>query len=139
MCILQGARSFLLISKPVSPLPTLVLTVEQVEGSDLASSMPIAYELLCGGSSTRDDDGGACVVPSEEAEGECARRRALVDADPVATLRLAAWAQQQLETAAGVHGGGAVTAALNAVDPTLAGQLRAMLDSAAAPPPPQQQ
>jgi hypothetical protein len=100
----------------------------QVEGSDLAGSLPIAYELLTS-SSLREEDSGA-VVPSEEAEGECSRRKALVDADPVATLRLSAFAKQQLEVAAGVHGGG-LTAALNAMDCTLAGQLKAMLDSVA--------
>ena len=97
-----------------------------MEGSDLAGSLPIAYELLTF-SSLREEDSGA-VVPSEEAEGECNRRKALVDADPVATLRLSAFAKQQLETAGGVHGG-ALTAALNAMDGTLAGQLKAMLDS----------
>lgn len=54
-----------------------------------------------------------------------------VDADPVASLKLSAWAKQQLEAAAGVHGG-ALNAALGAMDASLAGQLRAMLDSAAA-------
>lgn len=99
----------------------------QVEGSDLAGSLPIAYEFLTS-STQREEDSGA-VVASEEAEGECNRRKALVDVDPVATLKLSAFAKQQLEVASGVHGGGALTAALNAMDGTLAGQLKAMLDS----------
>ena len=100
----------------------------QVEGSDLAGSLPIAYELLSS-SSGRDDDANA-VVPSEEAEGECNRRQQLVDADPVASLKLSAFAKQQMEAAAGVHGA-ALTAALNAMDSSMAGQLKAMLESAA--------
>lgn len=99
-----------------------------MEGSDLASSLPIAYELLSANAG-RDDD-AAAVVPSEEAEGESSRRRALVDADPVASLKLSAWAKQQLEAAAGVHGAAAFNAALGGMDASLAGQLRTMLDSA---------
>lgn len=64
-------------------------------------------------------------------EGECNRRSALVDADPVASLKLSAFAKQQMQVAAGVHGA-ALDAALNAMDSTLAGQLRAMLDSSGA-------
>ena len=76
------------------------------------------------------EDDAHAVVPSEEAAGESGRRQALVDADPVATLRLSAFAKQQVEAAAGVHGA-ALAAALSAMDASLAGQLRAMLDSAA--------
>ena len=102
----------------------------QVEGSDLAGSLPIAYGLLggrCGESGGNDVN---AAVPSEEAVGECERRQALVDVDPVANLKLSAFAKQQMEVAAGVHGG-ALQAALAAMDATLAGQLKAMLDSAA--------
>lgn len=77
---------------------------------------------------TQDGDDPNTVVPSEEAEGECNRRRALVDSDPVATLTLSAFTKQQLEAAGGVHGA-ALNAALNAMDPSLGGQLKAMLDS----------
>lgn len=107
------------------PLPPPPHPASQVEGSDLAGSLPISYELL---SASRDVDDAGAVVPSEEAEGESARRKSLVDADPVANLRLSAFAKQQLEVAAGVHGG-ALSAALNAMDGSLAGQLKAMLDS----------
>lgn len=103
--------------------------VPQVEGSDLAATVPISYQLLCSGAGRGEDDAHA-VVPSEEAAGESGRRQALVDADPVATLRLSAFAKQQVEAAAGVHGA-ALAAALSAMDASLAGQLRAMLDSAA--------
>lgn len=88
--------------------------------------MPIAYELL---SAARDADDPGAVVPSEEAEGESNRKKALVEGDPVANLTLSSWAKQQLQAAAGVHGA-TLTAALNAMDATMAGQLRAMLDSA---------
>lgn len=76
----------------------------------------------------QDGDDPNTVVPSEEAEGECNRKRSLVDADPVATLTLSAFAKQQLEAAGGVHGA-ALNAALNAMDPTLGGQLKLMLES----------
>lgn len=120
-----------------APVPALLERVElavthitsvwfEVEGSDLASSLPIAYELL---STARDVDDSSAVVPSEEAEGESNRRKALVESDPVASLQLSAFAKQQLEVAVGVHGT-ALNAALNAMDPTLGGQLKAMLDSA---------
>lgn len=100
-----------------------------MEGSDLAGSLPISYELLTGGGAGHDMDDAGAVVPSEEAEGESNRRKALVEADPVASLRLSAWAKQQLEAAAGAHGGDALSGALNAMDASLAGQLKAMLDS----------
>lgn len=98
-----------------------------MEGSDLAGGVAIEYELLAGGRA--GDDPGA-VVPSEEAAGESGRRQALVDQDPVARLKLSAWAKQQFEAAAAAHGG-ALQAALGGMDATLAGQLKAMLDSAA--------
>ena len=60
-------------------------------------------------------------VNSEEAEGEARRRKALSDADPVNLLWLSAFAKQQLDAAAGVHGP-ALNAALGALDPTLAEQ-----------------
>ncbi|KAL4857594.1 Importin-11 [Chlorella vulgaris] len=126
-----------------APLPPLLERVEliathitsvwfELEGSDLANTLPITYELLSGGrgSAAAVDDLHA-VVPSEEAVGECQRRQALVDADPVANLKLSVFAKQQMEVAAGVHGG-ALQAALGGMDATLAGQLKAMLDSAAA-------
>ena len=68
-------------------------------------------------------------VNSEEAEGEARRRKALSDADPVNLLWLSAFAKQQLDAAAGVHGP-ALNAALGALDPTLAEQLKAMVESA---------
>jgi hypothetical protein len=98
-----------------------------VEGSDLAGTLPLEYELLAGG---RGGDDPGAVVPSEEAAGESGRRQALVEQDPVLRLQLSAWAKQQFEAAAAAHGG-ALQAALGAMDATLAGQLRAMLDSAA--------
>ncbi len=76
----------------------------------------------------QDGDDPNTVVPSEEAEGECNRKKALVDADPVANLTLSAFAKQQLEAAGSVHGV-ALNAALNAMDPSLGGQLKSMLDS----------
>lgn len=76
----------------------------------------------------QDGDDPNTVVPSEEAEGECNRKKALVEADPVANLTLSAFAKQQLEVAGGVHGA-ALNAALNAMDPSMGGQLKTMLDS----------
>lgn len=87
------------------------------------------YDFYNASSTLSGGDGGDdnCAVNSEEAEGESARRAALHERDPVNCLKLSAFAKAQLETAGGVHGG-ALGAALNGMDPAIAGQLKGMLE-----------
>lgn len=140
-CIGQlGARKLSALALCVAatlPLPALLERLEiivthvtsvwfEVEGSELAGSVHLRAEDIV--SQARDEDGLAA-VNSEEAEGESSRRLALHEADPVVILCLSAFARQQLEAAAAAHGV-ALSAALNAISPSLAGQLQAMLASA---------
>ena len=74
------------------------------------------------------EDEHAATVNSEEAEGESERRKQLHKRDPVNRLRLSAFCKQQLEAAAVAHGA-ALAAALNGMDPAIAGQLKAMVES----------
>ena len=60
-------------------------------------------------------------------QGESERRRALHERDPVNTLKLSAFVRQQLEAAGAVHGA-ALQAALAALDPSIAAQLKGMLE-----------
>ncbi len=80
------------------------------------------------GASVSDGDEHAA-VNSEEAEGESERRKQLHERDPVNTLRLSAFCKTQLEAAGAAHGP-ALSAALHAMDPAIAGQLKGMLEAA---------
>jgi hypothetical protein len=102
------------------------------EGADGAAAAYRADFSVALAAAPRDDEVGAA-VRSEEAEGEARRRAALAAADPVATLRLAAFARAQLAAAAAAHGA-PFAAALASLDPVLAAQLHAMAaDGAGAP------
>jgi hypothetical protein len=122
-----------------APLPPLLARLDliaahvtavwfEMEGPEAGGGAGYGAEYFAAAAAPRDDDIHAA-VNSEEAEGEAGRRRALLAADPVPALALAAFCKSQLEAAAGAHGG-ALNAALNALDPALGAQLKAMLDSA---------
>lgn len=102
--------------------------VESPEGGGVPGGHSLDF--YAAAAAPRDDDIHAS-VNSEEAEGEAARRLALLERDPVPALQLSTFSKQQLEAAAAVHGP-AVNAALNALDPALGQQLKTMLDAAAA-------
>lgn len=88
---------------------------EKAHGDYLASFAAPRYDDL------------AVAVNVADAEGEEHRRRALFDASPVATVQLSVFCKQQMEAAAGVHGGHVLNDALNAMDPLLGQHLQQML------------
>ncbi len=88
---------------------------EKAHGDYLASFASPRYDDL------------AVAVNVADAEGEERRRRAMFDASPVATVQLSVFCKQQMEAAAGVHGGNVLNDALNAMDPLLGQHLQQML------------
>jgi hypothetical protein len=99
----------------------------QVEGS--GEGPTFGYDYYNANLRAEDDFGGAAVVNSEDAEGECNRRRALFEADPVNSLKLSAFLAEKLHQSATVHGA-ALNAALSRLDATISGQLNAALGGA---------
>ncbi len=97
----------------------------EVEGPD-AGPEKAHGDYLASFASPRYDD-LAVAVNVADAEGEEHRRRALFDSGAVATVQLSGWCKQQMEAAAGVHGGNVLNEALNAMDPLLGQQLQQML------------
>lgn len=118
------------------PVPQVLLRCEaiaahvtavwfELEGPDAGAGAAFGLDFYSAGTGPKDDD-IPVAVDLEEAEGEMGRRRALFERNAVPTLNLSAFCKQQMEAAAGVHGG-ALNEALNALDPALGKQLSDML------------
>jgi hypothetical protein len=86
----------------------------------------LGADYLASSVAPRDDD-LPLAVNIEDAEGDAARRKALFDASPVATVSLATFARQRLEGAAATHGE-RLNQVLNAIDEDLSAQVRRMLE-----------